>query len=156
MSLNPKEFKVYDTDFRERVIADFKRQKVMSTIGASLLRVDAGEVEILLPFSESLTQQNGFLHAGIVTAIVDSACGYAAYSLMPKNASVLSIEFKINLCSPSIGEKFIAVGKVRKAGKTVTVTEGEVWAFQSGEKKLTALMQGTMMTVFSLNERKVQ
>lgn len=128
----------------------------MSTIGASILRVDAGEVEILLPYSESLTQQNGFLHAGIVTAIVDSACGYAAYSLMPKNASVLSVEFKINLCSPSIGEKFIAVGKVRKAGKTVTVTEGEVWAFQGGEKKLTALMQGTMMTVFSLNESKVQ
>ena len=153
MSLNPKEFKVYDTDFRERVIADFKRQKVMSTIGASLARVDAGEVEILLPFSESLTQQNGFLHAGIVTAIVDSACGYAAYSLMPKNASVLSIEFKINLCSPSIGEKFIAIGNVKKAGKTITVTEGEVWAFQGEKKKLTALMQGTMMTVFNMSSQ---
>ena len=122
----------------------------MATLGASLDRVEPGEVAIALPFAEPLTQQHGFLHAGAAASVVDSACGYAALTLMPPGAAVLSIEFKVNMLSPAIGERFLAVGRVRRAGRTLTVCEGELRAFpagETGEGTLVALMQGTMMTV---------
>ena len=96
-------FDVKDPDFRGRVRASFDEQAVMSTIGASLSKVEPGEVEIEMPYRKDLTQQNGFVHAGVLATIVDSACGYAAFTLMPPGASVLSIEFKINMCSPAVG-----------------------------------------------------
>ena len=134
-------------DFDYRVQSSFAKQSVMKLIGAELIKILPGEVEILLPFRHDLTQQHGFLHAGIITAIVDSACGYAALSLMPAGASVLTVEFKVNLLAPAKGERFVARGKVVKPGRTITVCSGEVFALGSEEPKLVATMTATMMTL---------
>jgi uncharacterized protein (TIGR00369 family) len=130
-----------------RVRQSFLKQAVMHTIGAQLTRVDPGFVEIELPFRADLCQQHGFLHAGIVTTVVDSACGYAALSVMPEDAGVLSIEFKVNLLSPAIGERFTARGRVVRAGRTIVVCEGELIAHRGGEDKQVAMMVATMMAV---------
>jgi uncharacterized protein (TIGR00369 family) len=140
-------FKVVDTDFESRIRASFDRQMVMQTIGASLSHIQAGEVRIELPFRPALTQQHGYLHAGIVGLIVDSACGYAAYTLMPADSEVLSVEYKINFLSPAQGQTFLAVGRVVKPGRTLTVCAGDVWAHNAGEAKLVATMQSTMICV---------
>lgn len=136
-----------DRDYESRVRASFAAQALMRTLGATLAQVSAGEVRIELPFSAALTQQNGFVHAGVITSIVDSACGYAAYSLMPVGTGVLTVEFKVNLLSPAKGERFVAIGKVIKPGRTLTVCSGEVSAASGGERKIVALMQATMMQV---------
>src|SRR4051794_28118270 len=109
-------FQPPDGQFAERVRASFSKQMVMATIGARLARVAPGEVEITLPFRADLTQQDGFLHAGIVATILDSACGYAAYTLIPPAANMLTAEFKINLLRPAAGESFLARGRVVKPG----------------------------------------
>ena len=140
-------FEPQDPNFDARVRASFARQKVMETIGASLTRVAPGEVEIELPFRGDLTQQHGFLHAGIVTTIVDSACGYAALSLMPSDSGVLSIEYKVNFVSPAVGARMIARGRVIRSGRTVTVCAGDVFAVADGKEKLVATMLATMMAV---------
>ncbi len=137
-----------DLHFAERVRASFQQQTVMATIGATVRSVAPGAVEIELPFRADLCQQDGFLHAGIVTTVVDSACGYAAYTLMPAHARVLSVEFKINFLAPAVGDSFIARGKVARAGRTVTVCTGEVIALSQDAQRVIALMQATMMTVF--------
>jgi uncharacterized protein (TIGR00369 family) len=129
------------------VRASFARQRVMETIGARLSRVAPGEVEIELPFREDLTQQHGYLHAGIVAAVVDSACGYAALSLAPAGAEVLSIEFKLNLLSPARGERFVARARVKRAGRNVTVCAGDLYALEGASEKTVATMLATMMTV---------
>ena len=136
-----------DTDYETRVRASFARQRVMETIGARLLKVEPGEVEIALAFREDLTQQHGYLHAGIVAAVVDSACGYAAMSLAPAGAEVLSIEFKLNLLSPAAGESFVARARVKRAGRNVTVCAGDLFALSGDSEKLVATMLATMMTV---------
>jgi uncharacterized protein (TIGR00369 family) len=136
-----------DPEFEQRVRRSFGEQRVMSAIGASLSSVEAGGVDIVLPFRDDLTQQDGFLHAGIITTIADSACGYAAYTLMPATARVLSIEFKVNLLAPAVGERMIARGRVLRAGKTITVCRADVAAVIDRQEKLIASMQGTMMTV---------
>lgn len=118
----------------------------MSLIGARLGLVEPGIVEIVLPFRADLTQQHGYLHAGVVTTIADSACGYAAYSLMPKGSEVLSVEFKVNLLRPARGELFVARAEVLKAGRTLSVVRADVFATGgNSEKELVATMQGTMM-----------
>lgn len=135
-------------DFEGRVRASFARQKIMATIGAELTRVNPGEVEIELAYDAELTQQHGFLHAGIISTALDSACGYAAYSVMPENAAVLTIEFKVNLLSPGRGERFLFRGSVTKPGRTIIVADGEAYAFdREGEARLVATMTGTMMVV---------
>lgn len=134
-------------NFVERVQQSFVQQKVMQSFGARLGTVAPGETEIILPFRDDLTQQNGFLHAGIVATILDSACGYAAYTLMPEDANVLSVEFKINLCAPAVGEQIIARARVKKPGRTLTICEGDAFAVQNGTEKLVATMQATMMQV---------
>ncbi|MDP8958574.1 MAG: PaaI family thioesterase [Actinomycetota bacterium] len=138
-------FEPQTPDFERRVRESFGRQKVMETMGARLARVVPGEVEINLPFREELTQQHGFLHAGIVTTIADSACGYAAFSLMPPESSVLTIEYKVNLLAPAKGEHFMARGRVVRAGGTLTICSGEVEAHEGGQDKLVAVMLSTMM-----------
>ena len=143
----PQEFTPPNPSYETRIRASFDEQKTMQTIGATPGPVQPGEVSIELPYGEHITQQDGFLHAGIVTTIVDSACGYAAYTLVPLGLRVLSVEFKVNLISPAIGERFVAIGKVIKAGRTLTICSGEVLAFQDGESKLVALMQATMIRV---------
>lgn len=138
---------VLDAAFQSRIFASFERQQVMRLLNARLVAVEPGLARIELPFSTTLTQQNGYIHAGILTTIADSACGYAAFTLMPPGSGVLSIEFKVNFLSPALGEKFIGTGKVIRAGKTITVCSGEVYAVNGGAEKLVAAMQATMMTV---------
>ncbi|HYW73642.1 MAG TPA: PaaI family thioesterase [Pyrinomonadaceae bacterium] len=130
-----------------RVQASFDRQAFMKTVGAQLASVEPGQVTIEWPFSSQLTQQHGFLHAGVVAAVVDSACGYAALSLMPAGAAVLSVEFKVNLLKPAAGTHFRAIGRVIRAGRTITVCSGEVYAHLDGQESVVAIMQATMMTV---------
>ena len=120
----------------------------MQTINASLTVIAAGRVEIELPYQLELTQQDGFIHAGISSVVMDSACGYAAFTLMPAEARVLTIEFKINLLAPATGEIFRAVGKVRKSGRSVFVAESELHANQNGTDHLVATMTGTLMAVY--------
>jgi uncharacterized protein (TIGR00369 family) len=145
--LGPQVFTPADAAFEQRVRASFARQRVMDTIGASLTSVSPGEVVIELPFREDLTQQHGYLHAAIVTAIVDSACGYAAHSLMPSDAAVLTVEYKVNFLAPAAGRKFIAQGRVTKPGRTLTVTTGDVFAETDAGLKPIATMLATMMAV---------
>lgn len=135
-----------NSTIEKAVRASFAKQTFLKTIGAELIGVSTGEVEIELPFRSDLCQQHGFLHAGVVTSIVDTACGYAALSMMPEGSEVLSVEFKINLLSPAVGEKFLARGKVVKAGKTLTFVNGEVMAKNGGSEKLIATMSATMIT----------
>jgi uncharacterized protein (TIGR00369 family) len=130
----------------ERVRASFAKQAFMATLGARLVRVAPGEVDIELPFDEKLVQQHGYLHAGVTTSIADSACGYAALSLMPDDAAVLSVEYKVNLLAPAKGRRFVAQGRVVKSGRTVSVVRGEVLAFDEGhEPKSVLVLQGTMI-----------
>ena len=141
------DFKPRDPDYERRVRESFARQRAMETLGMRLLRVAPGEVEIGLDFRGELTQQHGYLHAGIVTAAVDTACGYAALTLTDAGAEVLSIEFKLNLLSPAAGDSFVARARVVRAGRNVTVCAGDVFALRGGEEKLVATMLATMMTV---------
>ncbi len=134
-----------DSDYERRVRQNFARQHVMQLIGATLGRVEPGAVDIMLPFREDLTQQNGYIHAGIITTVADSACGYAAYTLMPADSEVLSVEFKVNLLRPAGGEIFVAEGRVLKAGKTLTVTRCDVYGRAGEEAKLVATMLATMI-----------
>jgi uncharacterized protein (TIGR00369 family) len=133
--------------FEERIKLSFARQGAMGLIGARLTRVAEGEVEIELPFKPEQSQQHGFLHAGILTTALDSACGYATYSLFPSDVGVLTIEFKVNLLAPGDGELFRMVGKVRKAGRTISLAEGEAYAIKNGREKLIATMTATTMTI---------
>jgi len=134
-------------DYVARVEKSFLDQAVMKTIGASIEAISPGKIEIEFPYQSNLTQQNGFIHAGIVSTVLDSACGYAAFSLMPLDVSVLTIEFKINLLSPATGDRFRGYGKVKKAGRTISVAEAELYAFSDQGKKLVATMVGTLMAV---------
>ena len=138
-----------DDSDAQRVRASFERQAVMATLGATLAEVAPGRVMITMVHRPELTQQHGFLHAGIVATALDSACGYAAFSLMPPDAAVLTIEFKINLLSPARGPWFRFEGKVGKAGRTISVVDGRAWgaAEPGAEEKLVATMSATVMTV---------
>ena len=134
--------------YKEKVIESFNRQGMMKTINASILAIRPGEIELEFPYQSNLTQQHGFIHAGVVSTVLDTACGYAAFSLMPENAAVLTIEFKVNLLSPAKGERFRAVGKVKKPGKNITVKEGELFSHVEGEQKTVATMVATIMSVY--------
>jgi uncharacterized protein (TIGR00369 family) len=133
--------------YESRVRASFARQSVMTLLGASLERVAPGEVDIRLPFRADLTQQHGFLHAGVTTTIADSACGYAAFTLMPPAAAVLTVEFKVNLMAPAAGETFLARGRVVRAGRTLTICSGDVFAVEGTDEKHVLTMLATVMTV---------
>lgn len=138
-------FQPSNSSFEAEVKASFAKQAVMTTIGAELVSVAPGAVQIFLPYRSDLTQQNGYLHAGIVTTIADSACGYAAYTLMPPNSAVLSVEFKVNLLRPAQGDEFLATAEVLKPGRTLTVVRADVFANPKSERVLVATMLGTMM-----------
>ncbi len=130
-----------DPNFENRVRANFVEQRVMSLIGASLTVVEPGLVEIEIPNREDLAQQNGFMHAGIVTTVLDSACGYAAYTLMPADSSVLSVEFKVNLLAPADGDLITARAEVKRYGNTLTVCTADAFA----DGKICATMLATMI-----------
>jgi uncharacterized protein (TIGR00369 family) len=136
-----------DPAFESRVRASFDRQTFMATIGARLVRVEPGECDIELAVRNDLVQQHGFLHAGVLASAADSACGYAALSLMPPGAAVLSVEFKVNLLAPAAGDRIVARGRVIRAGKTITVCWGDVTAYTGDTERVVATLVGTMMTV---------
>jgi uncharacterized protein (TIGR00369 family) len=131
--------------FVEEVKDSFDKQIVMELIGGELSRVEPGVVEISLTYRSDLTQQHGYVHAGIITTIADSACGYAAYTLMPPNSDVLAVEFKVNLMRPAKGDTFVARAEVIKSGRTLTVVRADVHAITGDQRELVAIMQGTMM-----------
>ena len=141
------DFTPLDPDFVSKVTHSFDRQKIMKTLKATIDTIDAGKVTLEFPYNEQFTQQHGFIHAGIISTILDSACGYAAFSLMPKGAAVLSVEFKVNLLSPAKGEIFRAKAKVKKAGRTISVVDSELFSCHKNQKKLIATMTATIMTV---------
>ncbi len=138
-----------DPNFRERVRSSCARQRAMTTLGIEMLRVEAGEIELAMGYDAAYTQQHGFVHAGIIAAALDSACGYAAFSLMPADAAVLTVEFKINLLAPAKGERFVFRANVVKPGRTLTICEARVFALdEGGAERLVATMTGTLMAVF--------
>ena len=144
-------FTAVDPDYERRVRDSFARQAAMGLIGASIARVEPGTVDLVLPHRDDLTQQHGFLHGGIVAMIADTAGGYAGYTLFPADASVLTAEYKLNLLAPGEGESFVAEGRVVKAGRTLCVTQAEVYAIRGrgGEMRRTlcALMQQTLIVL---------
>ena len=146
---NDPVFNPRNPSFATEIRQSFAKQSVMELIGAKLGRIEPGIVEITVPFRTDLTQQHGYLHAGVVTTIADSACGYAAYSLMPAGSEVLSVEFKVNLLRPARGDEFLARAEVIKPGKTLTVVRADVFALTADEEQrtLVASMLGTMFCI---------
>ena len=142
-----------DPHFAERIHASFDRQHAMALIRASLSAVEPGRVEIRLPHWSGVEQQHGFVHGGVVGMIADSAAGYAAMSVVPANASVLTVEYKMNLVAPADGEHLIARGKVVRPGRTLIVTQAEVFAVGEGRETLCALMQQTIMVMHGKAEK---
>jgi uncharacterized protein (TIGR00369 family) len=136
-----------DPAFAERVRSSFGRQRFMGTLGARLGRVEPGEVDIELPVRDGLSQQHGLVHAGALASVLDSAAGYAAFTLMPAGAAVLSIEFKVNLLEPARGATIVARGRVVRAGRTISVCRADAVALDGGRETLVATLTGTMMCV---------
>jgi uncharacterized protein (TIGR00369 family) len=141
------EFAPAHPEYRERVHASFARQGAMKTLGAALIAVEPGYCAIALVPRPEVAQQHGYVHAGVVSAIVDSAGGYAGFTLFPANASVLTVEFKLNLLAPAAGERLVAEGFVVKPGRTLVITRGEVHAEAHGQHTLVAIMQQTLMVM---------
>ena len=144
---------ISDPHFAERVRASFDRQSAMHLIQATLPVVEHGRTEIHLPHWQGVEQQHGFVHGGVVGMIADSAAGYAAMTLVSASASVLTVEYKMNLVAPADGEKLIARGKVVRPGRTLVVTHAEVFAVKDGKEKLCALMQQTIMVMHGKEEK---
>ena len=140
-------FQPGDPNYESRIRSSFDKQEAMKTIGANLVKVLPGEVHIEFSFIESLTQQHGYIHGGIIASVVDTACGYAACTLMSVDSEVLTIEYKVNFMSPAKGNRFKGVGRVLKLGRTITVCSGDVIAFDNGKEKIIATMLVTMISV---------
>jgi uncharacterized protein (TIGR00369 family) len=140
-------FEPKNPDYRAAATATFEQQQVVRTLGMSIARLEAGEVELSMPYSPDWTQQNGFVHAGIITAGLDNACGIAAFTLMPRGSDILTVEFKTNLLAPAKGERFSFHASVIKPGRTLTVCEARAFATQDGVDALIATMTGTLMAL---------
>ena len=138
---------IQDPDFENRVRDSFGRQVAMSSLGISISMIAPGRIELQMPFLSEFTQQHGFTHAGIITTGLDSACGYAAFSLMPSDAAVLTVELKTSLLAPAKGERYRLVGQVVKPGRTLTFCEGKAYAIDHDHETLVSTMSATMMTV---------
>jgi uncharacterized protein (TIGR00369 family) len=144
MTFQPK-----DPNFADRVRASFARQRMMQTLGVEITRLAPGEIELAMPYEAAFTQQHGFIHAGIMATVLDSACGYAAFSLMPTDAAVLTVEFKTNLLAPAKGERFLFRAHVVKPGRTLTVCDGQAFALENlADERLVATMNGTLMALY--------
>jgi uncharacterized protein (TIGR00369 family) len=141
-------FEPQDPHFEARVKASFARQQTMATLGIEITGLGAGEIELRMPQMAAYTQQHGFTHAGIIATALDSACGYAAFSLMPADAAVLTVEFKTNLIAPARGEYFLFRARVVKPGRTITVCDSQAFAVEAGQERLVATMTGTLMALF--------
>src|SRR5262245_33081653 len=136
-----------EVDVEARVRGSFASQSYMATIGAELVHVAIGEVDIALPFSDRLTQQDGYLHAGVVAGVADSACGYAALTMMDAAAEVLTVEFKINLLAPAAGERLVARGRVLRSGRTLTVCRAEAVTISNGQETQVATVTATLIAL---------
>ena len=141
------QYSVLDDNYVERIRTSFQKQGAMDTIGGRMTKVEPGEVHIEFPFSDAITQQHGFVHAGIMTAVVDTACGYAASTLMSAESEVLTVEYKVNFLSPAKGTEFVASGRVIKPGRIISVCIGEVMVKEETGYKTIILMQATMMAI---------
>jgi uncharacterized protein (TIGR00369 family) len=142
-------FQPNDAHFADRVRASFARQRTMQTLGVTIAHLEPGTIELAMPYRPEYTQQHGFIHAGIVTTALDSACGYAAFSLMPADAAVLTVEFKTNLLAPAKGDRFRFRARVVKPGRTLTVCDAQAFALDGGaDERLIATMAGTLMALF--------
>jgi len=142
------EFAPKDPNFADRVRASFARQQVMQTLGVEIARLAPGEIELAMSYAPAYTQQHGFMHAGIISTVLDSACGYAAFSLMPAESAVLTVEFKTNLIAPAKGDRFAFRAQVVKPGRTLTVCDARAYATdRDGKERLIATMTGTIMAV---------
>ena len=139
-------YTVRNPDFERDLREGFARQSLMSSFGARLEKIAPGEVDIAIDARADLLQQNGFVHAGVLTSIADSACGGAAITLMPPGSDVLSIEFKVNLLAPAAAPRFVARARVLRAGKTITVCRADIFGIDGANETLVATMLGTMMT----------
>lgn len=146
-------FQPRDEGYAERVRASFDLQQAMTLIGAELAVVDPGYVEIHLPYKPEITQQHGFIHGGVVGMIADSAAGYAANTLTPADASVLTVEYKLNLLAPADGERLVARGEVIRPGRTLLITRAEVFAVKHEQWTLCAVMQQTIMAMHGKKEK---
>ncbi|MBR1156801.1 PaaI family thioesterase [Bradyrhizobium sp. JYMT SZCCT0428] len=140
-------FEPKNPDYRSIATDTFERQHAMRTLGISIARLEPGDVELAMAYSPELTQQNGFVHAGIITAGLDSACGIAAFTLMPVGSDILTVEFKTNLLAPARGQRFAFRATVVKPGRTLTVCEGRAYAEHEGVETLVATMTGTLMAL---------
>jgi uncharacterized protein (TIGR00369 family) len=145
--MSPDRREPKNLQFERTVRESFEAQRFMATLGARIVRIAAGEVEIRAPFRSDLTQQHGFLHAGVLSSVLDSACGYAAFTLMPEGVGVLTVEFKINLLVPARGEELIARARVVRAGRTVSVSQGDAVMLSGALETSVATMPATVMTV---------
>ena len=144
-------FEPKNPDFRAVATATFERQQAMRSLGISIARLEPGEIELTMPYSADFTQQNGFVHAGVITAALDTACGIAAFSLMPAGVDILTVEFKTNLLAPAKGERFVFRAHVVKPGRTLTVCEARAYAVSDGTESLIATMTGTLMAMVPRN-----
>src|ERR1700761_8493013 len=141
-------FNLKDAKFEARVRASFARQAAMATLGVEITGVNAGEVELRMPYAAAYAQQHGFIHAGIITTALDTACGYAAFSLMPDDAAVLTVEFKTNLLGPAKGKFFLFRGQGVKPGRTITVCDAQAFEVEERNKKMVASRTGSLMALF--------
>jgi len=140
-------FEPKNPDYRAIAIHTFEQQRAMKTLGISIARLEPGEVDLSMNYAPQYTQQNGFVHAGIITAGLDNACGIAAFTLMPAGSDILTVEFKTNLLAPARGQRFAFRATVVKPGRTLTVCEGRAYAEQDGVEVLVATMSGTLMAL---------
>ena len=134
-------------DYRATAVQTFEQQRAMKTLGISIARLEPGEVDLAMDYSPEYTQQHGFIHAGIITAGLDNACGIAAFTLMPAATGILTVEFKTNLLTPARGVRFAFRGTVVKPGRTLTVCEARAYAYRDGAETLIATMSGTLMAL---------
>jgi uncharacterized protein (TIGR00369 family) len=149
------QFKPQNPDFEARVRHSFARQAAMSLIGATMTNVEPGRCSIELPVRDDLTQQHRYVHGGIVGMIADSAGGYAAFTLMPVDASVLTVEYKINMLSPAKGERLIARGEVVKPGRTLSIVRADVYAVEGTRETLVAATQQTLMVMHGMSDERI-
>ena len=145
MTTSTKSFELLDADLEKKVRASFSRQGLMKLLGAEISHLEPGLCEIRAPFRTELSQQNGYFHAGVSGAIADSACGYAAFSLAPKNSSVLTVEYKMNLLAPAAGSLLIARGSVIRSGKTLKICRADVFCVKDGREEICATTLATVM-----------
>jgi len=148
-------FVASNPQFEQRVRDSFARQAAMTLIGAEMTTVEPGRCTIELPVRDDLTQQHRFVHGGIVGMIADSAGGYSAFTLMPADASVLTVEYKLNMLAPAQGERLIARGEVLKPGRTLSVVRADVWAVDGGKETRIAAMQQTLMVMHGMPDERV-